>query len=189
MTREWWKVVSQRKFWILFPKVNFGSLRTIGNGCWTETMGVYYRGFLTRFPLPHKKQTLVSVTGMCLRIIIRCHFRFILWLQQHYVFICWSIRLVSSDCPPFIAEIFPHGLSFVPINLKTIIFWVSAMCQGMLPAGDVAVDKGGRVAPLVGLSVSCSSFLIMLPCSYLPIMSCGPDSLTSLRPWLYPIPH
>lgn len=83
MTGEWWKVVSQRKFWILFPKVNFGSPRTFGNGCWTETMGIYYRAFLTWLPLPHKKQALVSVTGMCLRIIIRCHFRFILWLWQH----------------------------------------------------------------------------------------------------------
>lgn len=45
---------------------------------------------------------------MCLGIIIRCHFLFILLLQQHYVFRCWRIRLVSSGYLSFISEISPR---------------------------------------------------------------------------------
>lgn len=156
MTGEWWKVFSQRKFWILFPKVNFASLGTFGNGYWTEIMGVYYRAFLT--------WSSKLIFSQCyLRIIVRCYFLFILSLQQHYVFICWSIRLVSSDYLPFILKISPMVLPFVVTHPKPNISWVSTVCQRMLDAEDATVNKGEMVT-LMRLTVLCSSLFIKLPC-------------------------
>lgn len=103
--------LSQRKLWI--------SWTSWINGCWTKQQVFITEHFW------HDPQNKSVVTGprMSLRILIMCHFLFILLLQQ-YVFIYWSIELyyrtvVHLDSLPFVSEISPTVLSFTPIHTET----------------------------------------------------------------------
>ena len=75
------------------------------------------------------------------------------FVERKVISTSYSSTILKLLPLPFIFEISPMVLSFVPIHLKTNTCRVSTVCQGMLDAGDVAVNKREMVAALMGLSV------------------------------------
>lgn len=104
---------------------NFESLGTFGNGCWAETTAVYYRAFLTWSRKQIFSQFYWNVPENCNKVSLFLH---TLMTETLCFYILEDRAMVLSDFLPFISEISPMVLSFVPIHLKTNTCRVSAVC-------------------------------------------------------------
>lgn len=104
----------------------------------------------------------------------KCHFLFILLIQQLYVFIFQSIGLQSLQIISYSFLRFSLQFCHLCPSIQKRIHIECLLCsQGMLDVEGIAANKREMVAALSRLSIQCSTLLIKVPCWCLSITSCG----------------